>query len=228
MRKVRLGLKISKEFTGIFQQGMSLIHYKDLPFRFMLIGRRKFSFNSLTSRYENGIILDALFLASQVFNISEFSQYVDNYRSFFLENIEKIGDERSTFGEREGPFLGYFRYRILDDYGTETVPFINRILTTGNSSDDWRFISQSIQVLDSIQVRLPDQTFARITPQKYTVWADDLWMGGHLSIALSKVAGSRFLDEVAEQVVNFDSYLRDEDGLYFHGYFDWMQVDAGR
>ncbi len=76
------------------------------------------------------------------------------------------------------------------------------------------------------QERLEDLTFCRPEPRPSTVWADDLFMAVPFLLRMAEISGDETLyDEVARQILQFNSYLLDpESGLYFHG---WYNVDKG-
>ena len=54
------------------------------------------------------------------------------------------------------------------------------------------------------------------------MWADDLFMSVPFLLRMAKITGDESLyDEVARQVIQFNSYLSDpETGLYFHGWYN--------
>jgi len=72
------------------------------------------------------------------------------------------------------------------------------------------------------QVRLPDGTFTRETPEKMTTWVDDMFMGipflVHAGLAAaSKTEKANYLNEAAKQVLGFNKQVFDiKANLYHH------------
>jgi rhamnogalacturonyl hydrolase YesR len=94
--------------------------------------------------------------------------------------------------------------------------------------DDSSLVSSVVDHIENHSDRLPDGTFARLTPDSMTVWADDLFMGSViLSRSASVFARPELIDEVANQIILFDQHLKDqESGLYWHGWFNTTQTPS--
>jgi len=75
------------------------------------------------------------------------------------------------------------------------------------------------------EFRLSDGTFARLRPQKNTVWLDDMFMGVPAVAYLGKLTGdTKYYDEAARQVMLFAQRMWvKEDGLFRHGWVEAMQ-----
>ena len=74
------------------------------------------------------------------------------------------------------------------------------------------------------EFRLSDGTFARLRPQKNTVWLDDMFMGIPAVAYLGKLTGdTKYYDEAARQVMLFAQRMWvEEDGLFRHGWVEAM------
>ena len=75
------------------------------------------------------------------------------------------------------------------------------------------------------EYRLADGIFARLRPQKNTVWLDDMFMGVPAIAYLGRLTGERkYYDEAAHQVLLFAErmFVR-EKGLFRHGWVEAMQ-----
>jgi rhamnogalacturonyl hydrolase YesR len=72
-----------------------------------------------------------------------------------------------------------------------------------------------------VQFRLKDGTFWRPnSPDGLTIWADDLYMSLPFLIRWAEYKkDASVLDDAAQQIINYASYLQDTDGVWFHGYF---------
>ena len=75
------------------------------------------------------------------------------------------------------------------------------------------------------EYRLADGTFARIRPQKNTVWLDDMFMGVPAVAYMGKYTGDpTYYDEAARQVLQFASRMWvPEKNLFRHGWVESMQ-----
>lgn len=74
------------------------------------------------------------------------------------------------------------------------------------------------------EYRLADGTFARLRPQKNTVWLDDMFMGIPAVAYMGKFTGdTKYYDEAARQVMLFaDRMFVPDDGLFRHGWVEAM------
>lgn len=178
-------------------------------------------------RYFTGTFLDAMYRVQDAFPDQDYTEYINRHLDFFLDNRDAVAAERQRLHLRESAFGHYFRYRLLDDVGMQSVPYLERYRRslaggTGGRPEDLPLVQGVVDHILNGADRLPDGTFARLTPDSMSVWADDLFMG---SVVLSRAAGllnrPELFDEVARQVVQFDGHLKDEaTGLYWHGWFN--------
>ncbi len=74
------------------------------------------------------------------------------------------------------------------------------------------------------EYRLADGTFARLRPQKNTVWLDDMFMGIPAIAYMGRLTGdTKYYDEAARQVMLFAGRMFvEEDGLFRHGWVEAM------
>lgn len=168
-------------------------------------------------RYFSGIMLDALWQVSEHYSELDYRDFVRSHMKFFTENIEIIKEERQKKNLIKSPFGHYFRYQLLDDFGTQTIPY----LTLNDEENHQFYVDKALQHTKKGSLRLADGTFCRNTPDSATIWADDLFMGtALLSRAYTKFRKEEYLDEAIRQTIQFDHYLKDpKTGLYWHGYF---------
>ncbi len=176
--------------------------------------------------YSGGTFLDAMNNVGNHYDGLDYSQYITEHMSFLKSHIGEIEQMRTDYGLIESPFGHYFRFSLLDDMGMQTVPYVNSLLAEApedrnRNSFEYQLAERVADHMMNDASRLPDGTFARFTPDSMSVWADDLFMSSIFLLKYYKLTGDqKYLDEVAEQVLNFDRYLIDEpSGLYWHGYF---------
>lgn len=116
---------------------------------------------------------------------------------------------------------------MLDDYGAMGAAILetslrHKVKLTENLS---RLLDTIGYLVTKKQDRLPDQSFWRPdSPDGPTIWADDLYMSLPFLVrwsAYKKETAS--LDDAANQIINYASYLQDTDGVWFHAYFNGPQ-----
>ncbi len=86
-------------------------------------------------------------------------------------------------------------------------------------------IDNYIDYILNKEYRLADGTFARLRPQKNTVWLDDMFMGIPAVAWMGRLTGERkYYDEAARQVLLFASRMWvPEKRLFRHGWVEAMQ-----
>lgn len=183
--------------------------------------------------YSGGTFLDAMRNVSNHFEGIDYSSYISEHQRFLKENIQEIGQMRQDYGLIESPFGHYFRFSLLDDMGMQTVPYINSLIEAGADNIDQTSFEYDLATRVSDHIlnnasRMEDGTFARFTPDTMSVWADDLFMSSIVLLKMYELTGEdKYLNEVVNQVIQFDNYLIDETTkLYWHGYFSWLDQNS--
>jgi rhamnogalacturonyl hydrolase YesR len=112
----------------------------------------------------------------------------------------------------------------LDDAGAVATSMIKVLLKDPTAPLRERVDHYTDYILNN-EYRLADGTFARLRPQKNTVWLDDMYMGVPAVAWLGKLTGDdKYYDEAARQVVQFAQRMWvKEDGLFRHGWVEAMQ-----
>ena len=113
----------------------------------------------------------------------------------------------------------------LDDAGAVCCSMIKAELMGVSAKNALRpLIDNYADYIINKEYRLVDGTFARLRPQKNTVWLDDMFMGVPAVAYMGKLTGeSRYYDEAARQVVQFASRMWvEEQGLFRHGWVEAM------
>ena len=104
-------------------------------------------------------------------------------------------------------------------------------LRVGERSSGMKFATAMRAVIDNYadyimnkEYRLSDGTFARLRPQKNTVWLDDMFMGIPTVAYMGRLTGEqRYYDEAARQVRQFaDRMWVAERQLFRHGWVEAM------
>lgn len=169
------------------------------------------SINDWTS--SNGLMLEAMWRASQHFPEVDFTDFVVKHLDFFVNQI--AGLDKEKYSTVKPPLYQYFRYQGLEDFALQSLPFFND--TTGTYKS---FTSKALNKVLYKSVRSPDGVLARLAPDSLTIWAEDLYAGGLLLCRAYKASRSRkYLEEAVKQVILVDRKLKDRySGLYWHGY----------
>ena len=114
----------------------------------------------------------------------------------------------------------------LDDAGAVCCSMIKSVLKgyPANTSSLSPLIQNYADYIMNKEFRLADGTFARIRPQKNTVWLDDMFMGIPTVAYMGKLTGEgKYYDEAARQVLQFAQRMWvPEKGLFRHGWVEAM------
>lgn len=107
----------------------------------------------------------------------------------------------------------------LDDAGAVCCSMIKSVLKGGSNSLR-PLIDNYADYIMNKEYRLDDGTFARIRPQKNTLWLDDMFMGIPTVAYMGRLTGDvRYYDEAARQVLQFAQRMWvPEKGLFRHGW----------
>ena len=114
----------------------------------------------------------------------------------------------------------------LDDAGAMCCSMIKALIN--DPSQPLRpLIDNYVDYILNKEYRLPDGTFARLRPQKNSLWLDDMFMGIPAIAYMGRLTGdSRYYDEAARQVTLFASHMwMPEKKLFRHGWFELPTSD---
>ncbi|RMG61647.1 MAG: hypothetical protein D6722_19420 [Bacteroidetes bacterium] len=158
----------------------------------------------------------------------KYVDYLTTYCDFMLDIKPYIGYEKYTLNRPYSRHTHLHNTPLLDFTSAPAIPFIYRLRQDGDfpRRDEYEaMVHATQQYLAEEQVRLPDGTFTRETPFKYTTWVDDMYMGIPFllqSALLTEDAGEKaaYLDEAAAQVLGFHQRVYDpEMDLYMHAQY---------
>ena len=112
----------------------------------------------------------------------------------------------------------------LDDAGAVCCSMIKSLLR--DAKQPLRpLIDNYADYIMNKEYRLSDGTFARLRPQKNTVWLDDMFMGIPTVAGMGCLTGDkRYYDEACKQILLFKKRMFVEDkGLFRHGWVEAME-----
>ncbi len=156
------------------------------------------------------------------------------YRDYVVKRHQLLADIAPAFrqlheqGKRiDGNVRRVVDPHALDDAGAVCCSMIKTILSVkGRLADDLRpLVDNYVDYIMNREYRLSDGTFARLRPQKNTVWLDDMFMGIPAIAYMGRLTGeTRYYDEAARQVMQFaDRMWVPERQLFRHGWVEDMQ-----
>ena len=171
-------------------------------------------------RYWNGVLDLAMNRLGGVLHDSEYAAYPARSVAFTFDHYKYFQDRHTNRGKWEYPFGQFFIMEELDDCGAMGAALIE----VCRSDPQKRYLDYIDSAADHIthkQARLGDGTLVRAFPQKWTLWADDLYMCVPFLARLANSTGTiKYFDDAALQVVNFQNYLFDTNaGLMSHCWF---------
>ncbi|MCR4918679.1 MAG: glycoside hydrolase family 88 protein [Prevotella sp.] len=182
----------------------------------------------LTS-YEWGVTYSAALAAYEATGDKAYRDYVarrhqllaaiaPHFQSIYAKNKDIDGNIRRVVDPH-----------ALDDAGAVCCSMIKAVLGVEGgvtSVEGLRpLIDRYADYIINKEYRLDDGTFARLRPQKNTVWLDDMFMGIPTVAYMGKLTGeTRYYDEAARQVMQFASRMWvEEQGLFRHGWVEDME-----
>ncbi len=184
----------------------------------------------LTS-YEWGVTYSGVLSAYEATGDEAYKQYVTS-RHQLLSDIAPYYKKIYAGNTRiDGNVRRVIDPHALDDAGAVCCSMIKNVLAAGklagakDQDQSLRpLIDNYIDYIINKEYRLSDGVFARLRPQKNTVWLDDMFMGIPAVAYMGKLTGeSRYYDEAARQVLLFAKRMWvPEDGLFRHGWVEAM------
>ena len=180
----------------------------------------------LTS-YEWGVTYSGVLAAYEVTGDKAYSDYVSNRHQLLAE----IAPVFSKIYEKNKAIDGNIRKVVdphaLDDTGAICCSMIKAVLSEKgivNSEKLRPLIDHYADYIINQEYRLADGTFARLRPQKNTVWLDDMFMGIPTVVYMGKLTGdAKYYDEAARQVMQFAKRMWvPEKQLFRHGWVEDM------
>lgn len=155
----------------------------------------------------------------------EYIDYAIRYCDFMLDARKMVDYQYNQLHGFRSVQHHLINTPLLDFTAAPTLPYAWFIAHQPDAKniDAYKARVEEIKAyLKTGQVRLPDGTFTRETPEKYTTWVDDMFMGipflVHAGLASNKPEErSDYLQQAAQQVIGFNKQVFDpKDHLYHH------------
>ena len=176
----------------------------------------------LTS-YEWGVTYSAMLAAYEATADKAYQDYVSS-RHLFLAEIapyfQKIYQKDKTI---DGNIRRVIDPHALDDAGAICTSMIKALLKDASLPLRPLIDNYSDYVINK-EYRLSDGTFARLRPQKNSVWLDDMFMGIPTLAYMGKLTGNKeYYDMATRQIIQFaNKMFVPETGLFRHGWVEDM------
>lgn len=184
--------------------------------------------------YHNGGVAWAMQLLSEKTNEKKYENYADNYNNFHLNGIPFVTHQVRTLNADSSANNQIINPKLLDFTLAPSLPLIYKLRTktdfqNKNKYED--FIDKMMYYARYEQLRMPGQSlYTRTTPQKFTTWVDDMFMGIPFLVQASQYAKDKesrdfFINDAAKQVLEFKNQVWDYDAkLYMHAKYAQRDV----
>lgn len=171
-------------------------------------------------RYWNGVLNLSMIELSNLFNDNRYREFVQKNLAFTFDNYAYFESKYKHENKWSYPFGQFFVCEELDDCGAMGASLIE-IYKSDNQRHYKKYIDKAANHILNKQARLKDGTLVRTFPQKYTLWADDLYMGISFLCRMGELTGNqKYFDDAVKQVINFHKYLFNTNyGLMYHCWY---------
>ena len=176
--------------------------------------------------YHNGGTAWAMEKLSQVSGDNSYSKYAANYCNFHLDGIPFVNYQVNTLNLDSSANKEILGVPLLDFTLAPSLPLVYRLESTDSFEKRAaykEFVDKMIKYALDGQLRMPGSNiYTRLSPEKYTTWVDDMFMGIPFLVQASLYTNDallkkRLLDDAANQVLNFNTQVWDSTAhLYCH------------
>ena len=175
--------------------------------------------------YPSGVLNIAMLQLGELLNENKYIDYSKKNYSFIFDNAPYLNPKTDGRSKSSYPLGRFFILEELDDCGAMGSGLIDVYSNYEKRDDYLMYIKRAANHILNKQDRLEDGTLCRNRPVKYTIWADDLYMGVPLLARAGKLFNEqKYFDYAVKQVIQFTDYLWNEQtGLYSHC---WQSDDS--
>jgi unsaturated rhamnogalacturonyl hydrolase len=187
-----------------------------------------------TWNYHNGGVAWAMQQLSEVTGETTYAGFAADFCDFHIGGAPFITYQVETLRAIHSANKGFLYSPLLDFTLAPALPFIYRLRreqTFNNRTAYENYINRMLKYARDEQVRFPGSNiYTRLTPEKYTTWVDDMFMGIPFLVQASQYAATpeertAFLNDAASQAVRFSDQVWDEEaGLYMHARYSERDV----
>ena len=183
-----------------------------------LLERGKFRLAS----YEWGVTYTAMLLAAETTGDARYSKYVSD-RFIFLSKVAPYFRNLQKDGIIDPQMRQILHPEALDDAGAVCSAMIKAQLS-GIKFEGRPLIDNYMDYITNKEYRLADGVFARMRPQKNTVWLDDMFMAIPAIANMGKLTSDmKYYEEAVKQILLFKQRMwLPEKKLFRHGWVEGM------
>jgi unsaturated rhamnogalacturonyl hydrolase len=171
-------------------------------------------------RYWNGVLNMAMIQVGEELKEPAYTEFAQRNIAFNFDSYGYFKNSYKDQGKWSYPFGQYFIMEELDDCGAMGASVIE-VYRHDHQPRYREYIDKAANHVLLQQSRLDDGTLVRSFPQKWTLWADDLYMSISFLARMGELTGEgRYFNEATRQVINFHKYLFDaKSGLMHHCWY---------
>lgn len=171
-------------------------------------------------RYWNGVLNIAMLKLGKTLDKPEYSKFAEKNVAFGFDSYRYFQKKHKGEDKWGYPFGQFFIMEELDDCGAIGASVIE-VYRTNRQGRYKKYIDKAANHMLNKQNRLEDGTFVRHFPEKWTLWADDLYMGLSFLTRMGELTNDpKYFDDAAKQVINYHKYLfNEETGLMHHCWY---------
>lgn len=175
--------------------------------------------------YHNGGIAWAMQQLSEISNDSKYKDWADRFCDFHLDGEPFVWYQVRKLNYTNSANHFFIKTPLLDFTLAPALPYIYRLRIEKEFPSRDRyidFVNEMLHYAKYEQIRLPGSSiYTRVTPEKYTTWVDDMYMGIPFLVQASLYSEDKdYLDDAASQVLDFIPQVFDEDAnLYMHAHY---------
>lgn len=178
--------------------------------------------------YHAGGVAWAMARLAKATGDQQYEDFSNNWTDFMLNEKPFIGYQVNTLNGFQSINHQQFNTPLLDFTSAPAMPFINRLV----EHKQFKNRAEYVKLVNSIknyvvhqQIRLPGGNFTRETPEKFTTWVDDMFMGIPFIVQASletsdPIEKETLINDAANQILAFNKQLFDPSvNLYQHAQY---------
>lgn len=174
--------------------------------------------------YHNGGTAWAMQQLSLLTGLKRYDDYAMRFCQFHLDSRDLIAYEVDGLHAFNCTNHHLHQTPLLDFTLAPSLPFVYRLTLPGADTigTEWRKWVNEMLDYSHRQIRLPGRkAFTRTTPEEYTTWVDDMFMGIPFLVHAARYTGDNsYMDDAVNQVTDFNREVWDTNArLYMHAHY---------
>jgi len=176
--------------------------------------------------YHNGGVAWAMQQLTEVTKEEKYNQWATNFCDYHMEGLPFVNYQVNDLKAVNSANSMVVNSSLLDFTLAPSLPLIYRLRKEAEFPDRdlyKTYVEKMMHYARFDQIRSAGMTnYNRKTPEEYTVWADDMFMGIPFLIQAGLYAGTPelrkiYFDDAANQILDFSKHVWDKDAqLYMH------------